>query len=147
MEGSVPPLSINELSVIGSTTVSKTVSTGSNPVARDLYKGRCVMSYRVKKKCTKTTEDYCLKCKHCEVITEKKVRCKADNSCFISEFDPKDWYCQEYRSLNEISDYEKQKMIDKYNKKIAKAEIRKFANSYYCKKDRKQIIEGLMERL
>lgn len=32
-------------------------------------------------------------------------------------------------------------------KKIAKQEIRKFANSYYCKKDRAQVIKELQEKV
>ena len=105
------------------------------------------MSYRVKKKCTKNTENYCLKCNHCKVISENKVKCAADNSCFISEFDPRDWYCVQYKSMNDISDYEKEKMVQKYNRKIAKSEVRKYANTYYCKADRKDIIKNLMERI
>ena len=51
------------------------------------------MSYRVMKKCTKKTKGKCFKCEQCEVITETKIRCKADNTCFISEFNPNEYYC------------------------------------------------------
>lgn len=105
------------------------------------------MSYRVMKKCTKKTKGKCLKCEHCEVITETKIRCKANNTCFISEFNPNEYYCQEYGNINLISGERKQEMINKYNKQLAKNEIKKFVNTYYCKKDRENIKKKLLENL
>ena len=99
------------------------------------------MSYRVKKRCTKKTMGYCLNCSYCTKISETKVKCNAPDTCFISEFNPEEWYCTTYKGFNEMDSETLLKLKDKREKQIAFQELKQYVKKYYTREEANWILQ------
>lgn len=98
------------------------------------------MAYRVAKKITKTTQYKCLKCKNCKQIDSSvsaygcTVECNAPNKCITSHFNARDFYCVEFKSINEMDNYEQRKLQEKIQTDYSKKAYKEYCNKYYPKK-------------
>lgn len=104
--------------------------------------------YRVVKKTTQKSQYKCLNCKHCKKIDAKietwgcYVECVAENRCFQSSFNARDFYCQEYKGFNDMSAYEQNELREKLAKDYSKKAFKEYANKYYSKKQAQQMIQA-----
>jgi len=78
--------------------------------------------YRVPVKTTKKTKYYCLDCPH--KMNEEKdsdgycfIECGAENRCFTGRFNCADFYCREYKGMNELNEKEYKRIADNFHKK------------------------------
>lgn len=99
------------------------------------------------KKTNKRTQLFCLKCKY--VHTDKEpdkdnncyVECTADNKVVFGRFNAKDFYCTEYKSISDLTEKEKVKLISRidYQKEIE--DFKRYAEIYICKDKRTNAIK------
>lgn len=109
--------------------------------------------YRVAKKTTKKTENYCLNCKYHDLKRELHdnlgmiIECNAPNACIKGEFNSKDFYCMEYRVLNEMNASEKENIRQEMMEDYMKKSFREYANKYYPKAKAKEMIKEFNDNL
>lgn len=103
--------------------------------------------YRVAKKTSLRTQGYCLDCKYHKILREYPdpcgtiIECTAPNRCITGEFNSNDFYCLEYKGLNDYTEVEKQEMANKVRKDYAKKEYREYARKYFSKEEAKKMIK------
>ena len=91
------------------------------------------MSYRVVKKCTKNTEYKCRECKFYKELSDISAVSEAPDKVIKDTFNPKHFYCELYKSFNDMSKDEVNKLIERKRKKEALSEYKQ-----YVKKRRSQ---------
>lgn len=96
-------------------------------------------------KTTKATQDHCLKCKHCEVVSKiagggTMCKCNAENKVIMNTFNSRDFYCKEYKGFNELSEFEINKYREQIQKKYSDSAFREYANKYFSKKQAREMI-------
>ena len=108
--------------------------------------------YRVTKKTTKKTYQHCLKCKYSKELRQIAgggviIECTAPNRCITTEFNANDFYCIEYKGVNDMSQSEKDAIVRRINNNYAKSAFREYANKYYSKKQAKEMISLFNDKL
>lgn len=102
--------------------------------------------YRVAKKTRKNTQNYCLSCKYCKTNDEPDkfkncfAECIAPNKVIIGIFNTKDFYCKEYKNFNEMSEKEKNKLIESIEQEKEIKAFKEYAKKYFDKKKAKILI-------
>lgn len=105
------------------------------------------MSYRVLRKTTKKTEYKCLKCSCCQIVyktaVDVKIKCTASEKSFMDEFSARQFTCNTFININELTEREKEtitaKKIIPKNKFELKGEDAK-------KYEQKSIFENLVDK-
>lgn len=98
--------------------------------------------YRVTKKTTKRTQNKCLNCKYVNVLAENLVECNAPNRCINTKFNPKYYYCIEYKGFSELNKIEVEDIRQLISKDMAKKELRQYVKTYFPKDEAKKILKG-----
>ena len=101
--------------------------------------------YRVAKKCTKNTQEHCLKCKYCNVIREtvigeKIVECTAENRCIVTEFNANHFYCVEMKGFSDMTSSERYSLEHKINTDYQKKMFKEYVNRYYPQEQARSMI-------
>ena len=106
--------------------------------------------YRTPVKTTKKTQYKCLKCQHIKPGNYKLspygcyVECMAPNRCFASEFNARDYTCQQHRSFREMSKSEIESIVEKQEKAYADKVFKEYAKKFYQKKQAREMIKERM---
>lgn len=101
--------------------------------------------YRVAKKTSLRTRGYCLDCKYHKILREYPdsygtiIECTAPNRCITGEFNSNDFYCLEYKGLNDCNEIEKQKIKNANRLDYAKKEFREYTKKYFTKEQAKNL--------
>ena len=69
------------------------------------------------------------------------VRCNALNKCFHTEYNAKHYYCEEYKSFNEMSNSEIKAIENAISNEYANEEFKKWARKYHTKKEADELIK------
>lgn len=102
--------------------------------------------YRTPMKTNKRTQYKCLKCKHIKPGDYKMgpygctIECNAPNKCFNTEFNARDYYCQEYKGFNEMPESKVYDMKKKSEELLAAKEYKLYLKKYYTKEEAKKML-------